>query len=177
LMAHVRSSFDRFVADHGDGLLRAAFLITMDRQEAEDVVQECLLYVSRRWGRVAGMEHPLAYTRRVLINLALRGSEGRRRRRSELEEEFRDPGADSVELELVATRDELRDALRRLTARQRAILVLRYFNDLPEEQVADALGCSIGTVKSTASRSLAQLRELIDRAPTREGVTSDERHA
>lgn len=79
-MARVRLSFDRFVVQHGDGLLRTAFLITMDRQEAEDVVQECLLYLSRRWRRVGEMEHSLAYARRVPINLALRGSERRRRR-------------------------------------------------------------------------------------------------
>lgn len=175
-MVRVHPSFDRFVVEHGDGLLRTAYLITMDRQEAEDLVQECLLYLSRRWGRVAGMEHPVAYARRVLINLALRGSPGRRRRQAELEADLPDRGTDSVELELVVTRDELRDALRRLTPRQRAILVLRYFNDLPEGQVAEALGCAIGTVKSTASRSLAQLRELVDLAPVRQGVTSDERH-
>lgn len=176
-MARVRPSFDHFVVQHGNGLLRTAFLITMDRQEAEDLVQECLLYLSRHWGRVAGMEHSLAYARHVLINLALRGSEGRRRRRAELDSELPDPGMDAVELELVVTRDELRDALRHLTPRQRAILVLRYFNDLSDDQVAEILGCAAGTVKSTASRSLVQLRQLINPAPVKQGVTNDERHA
>jgi RNA polymerase sigma-70 factor (sigma-E family) len=177
LMARVRPSFEEFVARHGDGLLRTAFLIAMDPQEAEDLVQECLLYLSRRWGRVAAMEHPLAYARRVLINLAIRGSEGRRRRRVELEAPLPDTGTYSAELELVATRDELRGALEQLTPRQRAILVLRYFNDMTEEQVAEILGCATGTVKSTASRSLVQLRELIDPAAVKEGAIGDERHA
>jgi RNA polymerase sigma-70 factor (sigma-E family) len=176
-MARVRPPFEEFVARHGDGLLRTAFLIAMDPQEAEDLVQECFLYLSRRWGRVGGMAHPLAYARRVLINLALRGSEGRRRRRVELDADLPDTGRDSAELELVATRDELRGALGQLTPRQRAILVLRYFNDMTEEQVAEILGCATGTVKSTASRSLVQLRELIDPAAVKQGAIGDERHA
>jgi len=176
-MAPVRTSFDDFVLQHADGLLRTAFLITMDRQEAEDLVQECLYSLSRRWGRVAAMDYPVAYARRALINLALQRSEGRRRRRTELETDVPDPGLPSAELELVVTRDELRGALRQLTPRQRAILVLRYFSDLSETQVAEALGCSVGTVKSTASRSLGQMRELLNPMPATQGVTCDERHA
>jgi RNA polymerase sigma-70 factor (sigma-E family) len=164
-MAHVRGSFDDFVVQHAEVLLRTAVLITMDQQEAEDLVQDCLLDLSRRWRRVGAMEYPLAYSRRVLINLALRGSDARRRRWAELEADLPDPGTDFPGTELVATRDELRGALRQLTPRQRAVLVLRYFSDLSEAQVAETLGCTAGTVKSTASRSLSQLRELMDPPP------------
>jgi RNA polymerase sigma-70 factor (sigma-E family) len=172
-MARIRASFDDFVANNADGLLRTAFLITADQQDAEDLVQECLLKISRRWIRIAAMDQPLAYARRVLVNLAVRGSEPRSRRQAELDVDFPDAGAYSADIELVATRAELRAALRQLTPRQRAVLVLRYFNDLPEAEVAQILGCTTGTVKSTASRSLAQLRELIQ--PTSLQTRSDKR--
>jgi RNA polymerase sigma factor (sigma-70 family) len=74
-------------------------------------------------------------------------------------------GADSAALELLESRDELWIALRRLTPRQRAVLVLRYFHDLSEAQVAETLGCTTATVSSTASRSLTHLRDLIEPAP------------
>lgn len=171
-MPRFRPGFEEFVESHADGLLRTAFLITADRQEAEDVVQECLLQISKRWARVAAMERPLAYTRRVLINVAVRGSGPRVRRQAELDAELVEPSDDFDEFELVATRDELRMALGQITVRQRAVLVLRYFNDLPEAEVAAILGCTVGTVKSTTSRSLQQLRQLIESEPVR--VRSDE---
>lgn len=164
-MARVSASFDEFVATSADGLLRTAFLITSDTQEAEDLVQESLLEVSRRWSRVGRMDQPLSYTRRVLINQAIRGSEPRLRRQSELDAEFGDTGSLSADIERLPARDELRTALRQLTPRQRAVLVLRYFNDLTEPQVAELLGCSTGNVKSTTSRSLAHLRELMEPTP------------
>jgi RNA polymerase sigma factor (sigma-70 family) len=102
----------------------------------------------------------------MLANLAFRGAKKRLRRRDELGRPGRDV-ADPVDaVELVAVRQEVLDALRTLTVRQRTILALRYFHDLSETQVADALGCSVGTVRSTTARSLAQLR-AIDREPLR----------
>ena len=78
--------FDRFVADSTNGLLRTAYLIVGDLHEAEDLVQETLFKVARRWPKVSRMEHPAAYARRILVNLALRGSPKRSRRRTELSE-------------------------------------------------------------------------------------------
>src|SRR5579875_3230684 len=78
------ASFDEFVHAHAGGLLRTACLITWDDAEAEDLVQECLLRVSARWRRVQGMEMPLAYARRILVNLALAGRDRRSRQRAEL---------------------------------------------------------------------------------------------
>ena len=158
--------FDDFVADSAESLLRTAHLITWDADEAEDLVQECLLKVARRWARVRRMDQPLAYARRVLINLAVDGGEKRSRRRSEL-----DADDDALErpakdvLAALDTREELLDALALLTPRQRAVLVLRYFNDLTETEVAAVLGCSPGTVKSNASRGLARLREVLAPIP------------
>lgn len=156
------AQFDQFVRENADGFLRTAYLIVWDAAEAEDLVQESLLVIARRWPRVRRMEHPRAYARRVLVNLALDGSKRRRRRRAEVqltEEAAPDVAADV--LEAVDVRADLVAALAELPPRQRAVLVLRYFEDLTEAQTAAALGCSTGTVKSTASRALARLqREL-----------------
>jgi len=158
--------FDEFVADNLEQLLKTAYLITWDASEAEDLVQECLLKVARRWPRVRGLAQPRAYARRVLVNLALDDARGRARRRGELD------GAPAVVDEPardllggLETRAELLDALARLTPRQRAVLVLRYFNDLTEAQTAEVLGCSPGTVKSNTSRGLARLREVLAPIP------------
>ena len=159
------TDFDQFVAAHVDDLVRTAYLIVWDDAEAEDLVQECLLKVARRWPRIRRMEQPRAYARRILVNLALDGARGRARRRSELE-----PGASASPVAVdplpeIDTRAELLQALGQLPARQRAVLVLRYFNDLTEAQVAEVLGCSPGTVKSNASRGLARLREALQPVP------------
>jgi RNA polymerase sigma-70 factor (sigma-E family) len=159
------TDFDQFVAAHVDDLAHTAYLIVWDEAEAEDLVQECLLKVARRWPRVRRMEQPRAYARRILVNLALDGARGRARRRSELE-----PAAPASQIAVdpvpgIDTRAELLDALGQLSPRQRAVLVLRYFNDLTEAQVAEVLGCSPGTVKSSASRGLARLREALQPVP------------
>jgi RNA polymerase sigma-70 factor (sigma-E family) len=168
-MVQVLPAFEDFVEASADRLLRTAFLITSDDREAEDLVQECLLQVARRWRRVSVMDQPVAYARQVLVRLAVRGSRQRERRRTELGNEMMETAAVSTPVELLGTREELRAALRQLTPRQRAVLVLRYFHDLSEAQIADALDCPIGTVKSTTSRSLVQLRELIEPAPLTTG--------
>jgi RNA polymerase sigma-70 factor (sigma-E family) len=160
------NDFDEFVAASVEPLLRTAHLITWDLGEAEDLVQECLFEVARRWSRVRRMEQPLAYTRRILINLALDDARARAVRRIELDGNV--TAADEPAREVLAgleTRDELLAALARLTPRQRAVLVLRYFNDLTEPQVAELLGCSTGTVKSNASRGLARLRAALSPIP------------
>jgi RNA polymerase sigma-70 factor (sigma-E family) len=162
----VMDEFDEFVAGNLEGLLKTAYLITWDAGEAEDLVQECLFKVARRWPRVRAMRQPRAYVRRILVNLAVDGANGRTRRRGELD------GAPAVldgpARDLLAglgTRAELLAALARLTPRQRAVLVLRYFNDLTEAQTAEVLGCSPGTVKSSTSRGLARLREVLAPIP------------
>ncbi len=172
-MPSQRLSFEQFVQDHTGTLLRTAFLICWDDAEAEDLVQECLLRVSRRWRRVRDMDMPVAYARRVLINLALAGRGRRLRRGDELASEDRrgtpaidgwaesaDPSAE-LALNALGERAELVEALGHLTPQQRTVLMLRYFEDLPEARVAELLGCSTGTVKSSASRGLARLRQLL----------------
>jgi RNA polymerase sigma-70 factor (sigma-E family) len=160
-MTGQRASFDAFVTANLDGLLRTAFLMTSDEKEAEDLVQECLFKVARRWARMGSVRHPVAYAQRVLINLAIDDAKHRARRRAELHDAV-DVGADSPELARFGTRTELAATLGALAPRQRAVVVLRYFLDLSEAETARALGCSVGTVKSTASKALGRLRESID---------------
>ena len=161
--------FERFVADSVDELLRTAYLIVWDEAEAEDLVQESFIKVAKRWPRVRTMERPQAYIRRVLVNLALDGRKRRVRWRQEL---GREPPLDVTDdssardLSRVDARHELLCALATLPPRQRAVLVLRYLADLPEAQVAEALGCSVGTVKSSASRALERLEQALRPVPT-----------
>jgi RNA polymerase sigma-70 factor (sigma-E family) len=162
----VMDDFDEFVAGNLEQLLKTAYLITWDTGDAEDLVQECLFKVARRWPRVRGMGQRRAYTRRILVNLALDDARGRSRRRSELDGAAAVVDGPARDLLVgLETRAELLDALALLTTRQRAVLVLRYFNDLTEAQTAEVLGCSPGTVKSNASRGLARLREVLAPVP------------
>jgi RNA polymerase sigma-70 factor (sigma-E family) len=154
-----RADFDCFVADSTESLLRTAYLIVGDLHEAEDLVQEALFKVARRWPKVSRMEYPAAYARRILVNDAVRGGPKRSRRRSELNEAG---GGDlAVAAPQLEADHELHAALQALPPRQRAVLVLRYFLDLPEAEVAAALQCSLGTVKSTASRGLTRLEQTL----------------
>jgi RNA polymerase sigma-70 factor (sigma-E family) len=169
--APVRQEFDRFVADAGDGLLRAAYLMTWDLADAEDLVQECLFKVARRWPRVRKMEHPAAYARTVLVHRALDEGKHRTRRRVELAEasaivlEQHEDDAAARVLGRVEASADLMQALGELPPRQRVALVLRYFEDLSEADVAEAMGCSVGTVKSTTSRALERLRNVVEVPP------------
>ncbi len=171
-----REEFERFVARSTVDLLRTAYLVVWDASAAEDLVQECLLRVARRWPRVRSMEHPTAYARRILVNLALDGATRRHRHRSELDrrdrpavEEHHDEVAAKA-LGMVETTSELIDALGELAPRQRAVLALRYFEDLSEAQVAETLGCSVGTVKSTSWRALERLRHVLGPVPNGPGT-------
>jgi RNA polymerase sigma-70 factor (sigma-E family) len=154
-----RADFDTFVAASTDSLMRTAYLIVGDLLDAEDLVQETLLKVAGRWHRVRRMEHPLAYARRILVNRALDDAGRRTRRRRELTgEALPDRYEDADESE---AHDELLTALAALPPRQRTAIVLRYFLDLPEAEVAAAMKCSLGTVKSTAARGLARLEQAL----------------
>jgi len=165
-----RVAFEPFVAEATDSLLRTAYLVTGDTGAAEDLVQESLLRIARRWSRVVSMESPLAYARKTLVNLALDDSKRRSRHRAELaspnllDRPLSLPRESEISSGVFATADdrvELIRALGALTPRQRAVLVLRFFDDLTESEAASTLGCSVGTVKSTTSRALDKMRELM----------------
>ncbi|MEE4542409.1 SigE family RNA polymerase sigma factor [Streptomyces sp. V4-01] len=152
------ADFSGFVAARWHALARTAYLLTGDFHEAEDLVQTTLARVYPHWHRVRPetAEH---YVRRALVNTCR--SRHRKRRVVHLLLPFlpealgAEQGGGSRAGE---DRDVLLDALADLPDRQRAVVVLRYWDDLPLDEVAQALGCSVGTVKSQASRALAKLR-------------------
>ena len=151
--------FREFVEVRYTDLLRTAYLLTGSRDVAEDLVQSALLATMRHWGTVAD---PMAYVRRSIVNqrTSLWRRVGSREVPTEVlpERATPDGAADRAE------RDELLSALGRLPVRMRAVLVLRYWEDLSEEDTAQLLGCSVGTVKSQASRGLSRLREVLGRS-------------
>ena len=151
-------AFEAFVNECGAALLRTATLLTSDRHAAEDVYQETLHRLFVRWPRVA---NPAGFCRQVMHNIVIDLARARQRRPPELELYDNYDGKDPQSAD-PASAAELRPtvlaALDTLTVHQRAIVVLRYFEDLSQDEVAELLGVSPGTVKSTASRAVAQLR-------------------
>ncbi len=153
-MAPDRVDFDQFVAARSTALLRTAYLLTRDHALAEDLLQTALAKAWFSWSRVTG--HPEPYVRKILLNTY--NSWWRRKwngehATGELPESGVPDGTDAVD-----AGNDLWDAMGRLPRRQRAVVVLRYFEDLTEAQTADLLGCSVGTVKSQTSKALAKLR-------------------
>jgi RNA polymerase sigma-70 factor (sigma-E family) len=152
-------AFEEFVAEYGDSLLRLATLLTSDEHVGEDVYQETLHRLAARWSRV---ENPRAFCRRVMHNIVIDQARTEQRRPPAVRfveaHDHGDPRAGDL-ASAVELRQVLLDALRTLTPQQREIVVLRYFDDRSENDVAELLGVSAGTVKSTASRAMAQLRE------------------
>ncbi|MFE6746143.1 SigE family RNA polymerase sigma factor [Kitasatospora purpeofusca] len=150
--------FEGFAATRWRRLVRTAYLLTGDYHEAEDVVQATLAKVFRSWARIGRLDEPDAYVHRALVNNNL--SRHRRRRVRQLlvpvlPERAHGAGAGHRDVE---ERSVLLQALAELPPRQRAVVVLRYWEDMSEQQVAEVLGCSAGNVKSQASRGLAKLR-------------------
>ena len=150
------AELERFLGRRGDAMLATAVLLTGSRPAGEDLLQAALEKVVRGWKRVSG--DPEAYVRRALYTLAVDQWRYRGRRPEALVSAQPPPQADGSEA--VALRLALLQGLRALPARQRAVLVLRYWEHLSEAEAAAVLGCSVGTVKSSTSRGLARLREL-----------------
>ena len=158
--------FRVFATTRSPALLRTAYLLTGDRGTAEDLLQDTLTKAYRHWGRVRAAGNPEAYVRKVMLNE--RRTRWRRRSSSEVVGEVPDAAvADGSAA--VAERDALWRALREMPPRTRAVLVLRYWEDRSEADTAELLGCSVGSVKSQASRGLKRLQALLDPARTAEG--------
>jgi RNA polymerase sigma-70 factor (sigma-E family) len=150
--------FAEFVREVSPRLLRTAFLLGGGQDAAEDLVQEALERACRRWRRIAATEAPEAYVHRIVVNLANdRWRHTSRLRESEraLAAERSDPRDEYGRLEL---RDQLTALLETLPIRMRTVIVLRYFHDMDDAQIADVLAISTSTVRSQLSRGLAKLR-------------------
>ena len=146
--------FDGFVAARSGRLLRTAYLLTRDHALAEDLLQTALTKAWFRWSRLDGDPEP--YVRKILVNTY--ASWWRRRWNGETPTEELPEGPGDAQAEAAAGSHDLWTALGRLPRRQRAVVVLRYFEDLSEAETARLLDCSVGTVKSQASKALAKLR-------------------
>jgi RNA polymerase sigma-70 factor (sigma-E family) len=148
-------------AEHALGLVRLAVIMLGDRSAAEDVVQDAFLGLYRRWDSLAPASHPLAYVRTSVLNGCR--SALRRRARHGPGGVFGQRPAESAEARAMVT-EEYRavvTAIRRLPRRQREALLLRYYLDMSEDEIAQAMGVSRGTVKSATSRGLAAIGRIL----------------
>ncbi|MEU9245549.1 SigE family RNA polymerase sigma factor [Streptomyces shenzhenensis] len=152
--------YDEFVAARWSGLFHLARLLTGgDRHRAEDLLQDSLVRLWFVWPKIAD-EAPEAYVRKVMARAAARSA--RRRWWGERPvEELPEVAVAGDMSAIVAERSRLEAALALLTPRQRAAVVLRYYQDLPDRQVAEVLGCPVGTARSHAARGVARLRDLL----------------
>jgi RNA polymerase sigma-70 factor (sigma-E family) len=156
--AEAKRRFGEFVAAQTPALMRLAYLLTGDQHRAEDLLQTALTKTLVKW-RSLQNEDPEAYVRKVLYHEQVSWWRWAARRRETTVSQLPDPPlADpSPQADL---RLQVRQALMRLTGKQRAVLVLRYFEDLSETQVAEILGCSVGTVRSQTHKAVVRLRVL-----------------
>ena len=162
-----RQDFTEFVTARSPALIRLAYVLTADQHAAEDLLQSALTKAAARWERIHSS--PEAYVRRIMYREQISGWRRRARRQetamAEVPELPAAYPADDLEARLA-----LRDALRALPPGKRAVLALRYLDDLPETQVAEILGCSVGAVRSQTHKAITQLRSVLPSL----GLTSTE---
>jgi RNA polymerase sigma-70 factor (sigma-E family) len=160
LVDNASAEFDAFFERHYAELSRLAYLLTGDPDGADDVAADALFALWQRWDRLRGAQHPIAYARGVVANMARSRirSTVRERRRITLFWSQRSEQADDPDTAAVV---DVRAALARLPFRKRACVVLRHALDLSEKETALALGISVGTVKSQTSKGMAALERLL----------------
>lgn len=153
-VSDVHATFDAFVRERLPDLLRFGRVLTGNDEAAADLVQDALERTILHWSRVESRDDPEGYVRRVMVNRNI--SIWRRLRRERITDTLPDDGY------VDRPRDrELWEALLTLPPRQRAVIALRYYEDKTEAEVASILGCSVGTVKSQASKAITKLRALV----------------
>jgi RNA polymerase sigma-70 factor (sigma-E family) len=169
-MAGDDREFLDFFADQFWSLRRLGFLLTGDWDQAEELAQEAMARTFVAWSRVRGYDRPAAYARKVLVNrhrsLLRRAVVEARHALTSRPQEWQEPDFGGDDLVLW-------QALQHLPARQRTAIVLRYYLDLPEAEVARLLGVPVGTVKSLVHRGLARLRDRLGAAYAAERLTSN----
>ena len=155
----IDEDFAEFVAARWGPLYRLAYLLAASPADAEDLLQTTLEKAYMNWSRIGRMQYAEAYVRRMLAHTSVSS-----RRRAWIRERptdvLPDPAGDSAE-ELVLDRHLFWPLVCALPARQRAVIVLRYYEDLSEAEIADALGCAPGTVKSQSSTAIGALRRAL----------------
>jgi RNA polymerase sigma-70 factor (ECF subfamily) len=161
-----RTAFERFCHDEYAGVVRAAYLVTGDRQEALDLAQEAFARAYERWRAVSGYQEPAAWVRRVAINLAISW-----RRHERVRASTPVPRRDDVLQQPDLPDPELLEALHALTAAQRAVIVLRFYADRSIEDVARDLHKRPGTVRALTSQALTRLRRTIHNDEVHDDVT------
>lgn len=149
------TTYEEYVASRWATLYRTAYLMTGNHADAEDVVQTALVKVYAAWSKVSAVDAPEAYVRRILTNTFLSSRRPLRVTRERLVDRLPETSATPTESE---DRLSIWPHVASLPPKQRAVVVLRYYEDLSEQQIADALGCSTGTVKSNASLALKSLK-------------------
>ena len=160
--------FAGFVREHTPALLRTAYLMTGSSQAAEELVQDTFVRLYPKWDKVAAADVPIAYVRRSMTN----GYVNHQRRASRREYAYEEVPERLDERDAfgqLADRDQIWAGLKSLPDRQRAALVLRFFEDLSDEEAAAALDCRVGTIRSLVSRGLSTLREQMARPLPPEG--------
>ncbi|MGH3329919.1 MAG: SigE family RNA polymerase sigma factor [Nocardioidaceae bacterium] len=166
--------FEAYMAARQPSLLRTAYLLTGDRHSAEDLVQTALAKLYLSWDKVQRRELVDGYVRRIMVNE--NNSLWRRawKRKEVATDEVPDHGH-VMDRHDYGERSALWDFVQTLPRKQRAVIVLRYYEDLSEAEVADILGISVGTVKSQASRALASMRQRVNTQPMLSKDGEDER--
>ena len=151
--------FAGFVRAHGASLFRTAFLLTGDYQRAEDLLQSTWVHLYRRWPQVEKMARPVAYTRKVLVNQSI--SWWRRRSSHEVLLVVQEEPSWGGRVDEIPEHQRVWQAVLQLPPRQRAVIVLKYYEDLSEAEIADALEMAVGTVKSHAHAATRRLSDLL----------------
>jgi RNA polymerase sigma-70 factor (sigma-E family) len=156
--------FREWVVARQDRLLRVALLLTGHREDAEDLLQGALTKLALHWKSVVRSGSPDAYVRKILYHQNISRWRVRRHRSDYLAAELPEQSARHDLASDTALRLSLAAVLAELTPRQRAVIVLRYYEDLPEARVAEVLNCSIGTVRSRTHRAVSRLRRSLSTA-------------
>ena len=167
------TDLESFLAERGEPLLRTAVLLTGGKEAGEDLLQAGLERLLRHWSRIDG--DPEGYLRRTLYNLAADGWRRQRAWRWRLRLLQNETAAVADATTEVDARDALIRLLTQLPPRQRAVIVARYWEQLSEAETAEVLGCSVGSVKASASRGMRRLRELSGTAPGAENDLTEEK--
>jgi RNA polymerase sigma-70 factor (sigma-E family) len=156
-----RVELGEFYAEHADSTKRLAFLLTGDKELAEDITQDAFVKMAGRIGGLRNRDASAAYLRQTVVNLSRSHFRRKKVERKHLQREAGLHRVETVEGRDVVVADALWNELQRLAYRQRCAVVLRYYEDLSEHQAADVLGCSVGALKALTNRAMEQLRARV----------------